>query len=170
MVLAAEGAEEHRAMLRLAAGGFRDMTRIASGHPGIWPDICAENRDAIVSSLLELEAALANVRSMVERGDRDALLSTLERARAARVNLPARVAAIADMAEVRVPVPDRPGVIAEITTLASELGVNIADFETAHSSEGDAGVLLLLVPVDAVERFTGGLMARGYRNSWRPLV
>jgi len=74
------------------------------------------------------------------------------------------------MAEVRVPVPDRPGVIAEITTLASELGVNIADFETAHSSEGDAGILLLLVPVEAVERFTGGLMARGYRNSWRPLV
>ena len=44
MRLAAERSEEHRAVLRLAAGGFRDMTRIAAGHPGIWPDICAENR------------------------------------------------------------------------------------------------------------------------------
>ncbi|MCU1379587.1 MAG: tyrA, partial [Acidimicrobiales bacterium] len=48
MGLAAERSEEHAALLRLAAGGFRDMTRIAAGHPGIWPDICAENRDAIV--------------------------------------------------------------------------------------------------------------------------
>ena len=169
MVLAADRAEEHRAMLRLAAGGFRDMTRIASGHPGIWPDICAENRDAIVSSLLGLEDALRRVREIVERGDREALLDILERARRARVNLPPRVASIAEMAEVRVPVPDRPGVLAEVTTLASELGVNIADFEIAHSAEGNQGVLVLLVPVDAAERFTGGLMARGYRSSWQTL-
>lgn len=44
MGLASDRAEEHAALLRLAAGGFRDMTRIASGKPGIWLDICAENR------------------------------------------------------------------------------------------------------------------------------
>lgn len=169
MVLAAEGAEEHRAMLRLAAGGFRDMTRIAAGHPGIWPDICAENRGAIVAALGQLEASLRRVREVVESGDRETLLDVLTRARAARVNLPSRVVSIAEMAEVRVPVPDKPGVIAEVTTLASELGVNIADLETAHSSEGDAGILILLVPATSVERFTGGLIARGYRSSWRTL-
>ncbi|MGH9069011.1 MAG: prephenate dehydrogenase, partial [Acidimicrobiales bacterium] len=62
MGLAADGATEHAALLRLAAGGFRDMTRIAAGHPGIWPDICAENRDAIVASLDRLVAALGTVR------------------------------------------------------------------------------------------------------------
>ena len=169
MGLAAEGAEEHRAMLRLAAGGFRDMTRIASGHPGIWPDICDENRDAIVAALDELTASLQKTRDVVAAGDRASLLDVLERARAARVNLPARVASMAEMAEVRVPVPDRAGVLAEVTTLASELGVSIADFEIAHSAEGQAGVLLILVPVDSVERFTGGLIARGYRSSWRTL-
>src|SRR5579884_3888954 len=51
MALAAEGATEHASLLRLAAGGFRDMTRIAAGHPGIWPDICAENREAIIEGL-----------------------------------------------------------------------------------------------------------------------
>ena len=40
MGVAETRAEEHQALLRLAAGGFRDMTRIASGHPAIWPDIC----------------------------------------------------------------------------------------------------------------------------------
>ena len=43
MNAAADGAEQDGALLRLAAGGFRDMTRVAAGHPGIWPDICAEN-------------------------------------------------------------------------------------------------------------------------------
>lgn len=169
MGLAAEGAEEHRAMLRLAAGGFRDMTRIASGHPGIWPDICDENRDAIVLALDELSTTLRKVRDIVAAGDRASLLDLLERARAARVNLPARVVSLSEMAEVRVPVPDRAGVLAEVTTLASELGVSIADFEIAHSPEGLAGVLLILVPVESVERFTGGLIARGYRSSWRTL-
>jgi len=169
MTMAAEGAEEHRALLRLAAGGFRDMTRIASGHPGIWPDICAENRDAIVAALEELEASLRKIRDVVAAGDRSSLLDVLERARAARINLPSRVASMADMAEVRVPVPDRAGVLAEVTTLASELGVSIADLEIAHSSEGQAGVLVILVPTSSVERFTGGLIARGYRSSWRSL-
>ena len=69
----------------------------------------------------------------------------LERARAARANLPSRVARPADLAEVRIPVPDRPGVLAEVTTLAAELGVNIADLEIAHSAEGNRGVVILLV-------------------------
>ena len=51
MNAASAGAEQDGALLRLAAGGFRDMTRVAAGHPGIWPDICAENAAAIVDGL-----------------------------------------------------------------------------------------------------------------------
>ena len=90
MGLAATGAEEHAALLRLAAGGFRDMTRIAAGHPGIWPDICVENRDAITAGLDGLVAALTDLRSVVANADRGGLLKTLERARTARINLPVR--------------------------------------------------------------------------------
>jgi len=50
MGLASDAATEHATLLRLAAGGFRDMTRIAAGDPGIWLDICAENRAAIVAT------------------------------------------------------------------------------------------------------------------------
>ena len=142
MGLASERASEQRALLRLAAGGFRDMTRIAAGHPGIWPDICAENRDAIVEVLDGLLGSLQSLRTVVAQDDRGALLDVLERARGARVNLPSRVSRAGDLCEVRVPVPDRAGVLAEVTTLAGALDVNIADLEIAHSSEGDQGVLL----------------------------
>ncbi|MGH9178913.1 MAG: prephenate dehydrogenase/arogenate dehydrogenase family protein [Acidimicrobiales bacterium] len=169
MCLAAEGAEEHAALLRLAAGGFRDMTRIAAGHPGIWPDICAENRAAIVDALGRLLASLAGMRDVVAAGDRTGLLATLEAARTARVSLPAGVVHPEDFVEVRVPVADRPGVLAEVTTLAGELSVNIADLEIAHSAEGDRGVLLLVVGAVDAERLRVALVDRGYRPSVHPL-
>jgi prephenate dehydrogenase len=165
MRLADERSEEHRALLRLAAGGFRDMTRIASGHPGIWPDICGENQAAIVEVIDELTSALHDMRQVVAKGDREGLLATLEQARAARVNLPARLRTAADIRELRVPVPDRPGVLAEVTTLATDLDVNIVDLEIAHSTEGDQGVLIMLIEAGAVAVFRRALVEGGYRPS-----
>jgi len=163
MRLAAERSEEHRPLLRLAAGGFRDMTRIAAGHPGIWPDICAENRDAIVEELDSLIEALGEVREVVAAGDRDRLLRVLERARRARIALPARVARPEDLVELRVTIPDREGALAPIFTLATDLDVSIADFEIAHSIEGNEGVLILLVDAELGERLQDGLTGAGYR-------
>ncbi len=169
MGLAAEGAEEHSTLLRLAAGGFRDMTRIAAGHPGIWPDICAENREAIVEALDRLVAALSAMRDLVVLGDRPGLLKALENARAARVNLPARIAHDTALVEMRIPVPDRPGVLAEITTLLGELDVNIEDLEIAHSVEGERGVLVLVVQATAADETRAALFARGFHPTLRPL-
>ena len=63
------------------------------------------------------------------------------------------------------PVPDRPGSLAEVTTLAGELDVNIWDLEIAHSAEGDRGVLLLIVDALHADLVRGALIARGYRPS-----
>jgi prephenate dehydrogenase len=169
MRMADDRATEHRALLRLAAGGFRDMTRIASGHPGIWPDICAENRTAIVEVLDGLLAALTEVRGIVADGDRAGLLTVLDQARTARANIPSRLSGAGDLCELRVPVPDRAGVLAEVTTLAGALDVNIADLEIAHSSEGDRGVLILVVEARAADRLRSGLVDAGYRPSVTPL-
>lgn len=163
MGIADERAEEHAALLRLAAGGFRDMTRIAAGTPTIWPDICEQNQAAIVEVIDRLTHELSRLRSMVAGGDRSELLTTLERAQAARRNLPNRVVRPDELAEVRVPVPDRDGVIAEVATLASELSINIADIEVTHSIEGDRGVLILLVDTASATAFRTGLVALGYR-------
>lgn len=170
MRIADERADEHAALLRLAAGGFRDMTRIASGHPGIWPDICEENRTAIVTALDRLIDALGDAREQVADRDGEGLLRDLTRARAARVNLPGRYTRPSELVEVRVPVPDRPGVLADVTTLATELSVNIVDLEIAHSAEGVAGVLILLIESSTADLFRGGLLARGYRPSVQHLA
>ncbi|MDP8976617.1 MAG: prephenate dehydrogenase [Actinomycetota bacterium] len=170
MCLAAEGAEEHAVLLRLAAGGFRDMTRIAAGHPGIWPDICAENRGAIVETLDRLRSSLEGVRELVAAGDRDGLLEWLDGARSARTNLPGGLARPESLVEVRVPVPDRPGVVAEVTTLAGELAVNIEDLEIVHSAEGDRGVLVLVVDAQVANVLREALVGRGFRPTAHPLA
>ena len=162
MGLASDRGEEHAALLRLAAGGFRDMTRIASGHPAIWLDICAENRTAILSALDGMIGGLQHMRAVVGSDDRDELRRLLAKAREARANLPIRGARPGELAEVRIPIPDRPGAAAEVFTLAAELGVNISSFEVVHSMEG-RGVAVVLVDAGAAEMYRGGLMARGYR-------
>ncbi len=170
MTLADSRSEDHAALLRLAAGGFRDMTRIASGHPAIWPDICGENRTAIVDALDGLIDGLFKVRGLVESGDRAGLTAVLERARQARANLPVRSVQPDELAEVRVPIPDRPGAAAELFTLAAELGVNIDSFEVVHSAEGTSGVAVLLVDEARSELFRGGLLARRFKPSVRRLA
>lgn len=163
MGLAADRAEEHAALLRLAAGGFRDMTRIASGHPQIWLDICADNRPAILTALGELIDRLGELRRIVGEDARDELHAHLQRARDARTNLPARGVRPEELAEVRIPIPDRPGAAAGVFTLAAELGVNIDSFEVVHHAEGTGGVAVVLVDLVESELFRGGLLARGYR-------
>jgi len=163
MGLAHLTAEEHVAVLRLAAGGFRDMTRVASGQPAIWIDICRENKDAILEALNGMILGLSEMKSIVETQDSDALLGRLSTARAARANLPGRVQELVDVCEVRVPIPDRSGAAAEIFQLAADLGVNIANFEVSHSVEGDRGILVMIVERENAEMFRGGLLARKFR-------
>lgn len=170
MRLATAGAEEHAAFLRLAAGGFRDMTRIAAGHPAIWLDICDTNRVAIVDVLDQFAGELAELRTMVMDRERDKLQAWLLDARVARLNLPVGAPPPEELVEFRIPIPDRPGFIAEVSTLASELGVNIFDIELSHSlEETGGGVLIAIVAASKSELLRGGLLARKFKASVRAL-
>jgi len=169
MNMADEASVEHRSLLRLAAGGFRDMTRISAGRPSIWPDICAANSHAIVKGLDGLIRELSVIRDLVTNQDRNGVLRVLNQARSARINLPIGFGPADNLVELAVPIPDRPGEIAAIATLAAELDVNIFDLEISHSGEGRQGIMVLVVDEARSERFMGGLMARGYRPTVRTL-
>ena len=169
MNLASQAATEDATLLRLAAGGFRDMTRVAAGQPGIWPDVVAENRDEILATIDQLISALGKVRHVVATDDRSALLETLNAARHARTNLPTGAPPPDQAAEIRIPVPDRPGVIAEVATLLGELGINIFDMTIAHSVEGDRGVLVFVVDAASASLVRKALLQRHFHASVWPL-
>ena len=170
MCLADDRALDDAPLLRLAAGGFRDMTRIAAGHPEIWLDICEQNSEAIVAVLDEFSDRISNVRSLVAEADRDGLTTVLSQARRARTNLPSRYVRPQDLIEIRIPIPDRKGQIANITMLAADCDVNIADIEVAHSTEGAEGVLVLIVARAEVQRFLAVLAGQGYKPTTRELA
>ncbi|HEV2428048.1 MAG TPA: prephenate dehydrogenase/arogenate dehydrogenase family protein, partial [Acidimicrobiales bacterium] len=158
----AEAAESDAVLLQLAAGGFRDMTRVAAGDPGIWPDVLVENRDAVAAALSGLAARLADLRAAIETSDRDALASGLRTASAARRRLPGRALHADELAYLRVAVSDSPGQLATVTTAASERAVNIYDIEIAHGIEGVAGTLLLAVDAARADEFLEALESLGF--------
>jgi prephenate dehydrogenase len=169
MDMASSRSEEHAALLRLAAGGFRDMTRVASGQPDIWIDICSENQTAITNALDDLIDGLTDIRDVISTSDDEGLRSRLQSARDARSNLPTRVVHPEDLAEIRIPIPDRAGAAAEVFTLAAELSVNIANFEVVHVAESNRGIAVMLIDQAKSELFKGGLIARGFRPAVQAL-
>jgi prephenate dehydrogenase len=146
------------------------MTRIAAGQPSIWPDICDDNAKAIVDTLDRLIDALGAMRQRVADHDHESLLETLGRAAAARRAMSVTTPDPEELVEVRIPVPDRPQVIAEITTMAAELGINIVDLEIAHSLDGNnLGVLVMVVDQLSAPTMLATLASRGYKASSTPV-
>jgi prephenate dehydrogenase len=156
-------AEQDAVLLQLAAGGFRDMTRVAAGDPAIWPDVLFENREAVSQSLQALEDRLAALREALNTDDHDALAGDLRRAASARRQLPGRALDSDNLAYLRVAVSDQPGVLAAVTRTASELLVNIFDIEIAHGIEGAGGTLLLAVDARQAASFSDALRTKGYQ-------
>ncbi|MFQ5994357.1 MAG: prephenate dehydrogenase [Acidiferrobacterales bacterium] len=76
--------DDHQATFDLAAGGFRDFTRIASSDPVMWRDICVANADAIVEVMREYRDNLDAFMDAIARGDADWILETFSRAKRAR--------------------------------------------------------------------------------------
>jgi prephenate dehydrogenase len=160
---ASQVAEQDAVLLQLAAGGFRDMTRVAAGDPSIWPDILFENREAVAQSLESLEGRLRGLREALLDDGRDMILDSLLSAASARRQLPGRALSSDDLAYLRVKVSDEPGVLAKVTMAASELLVNIYDIEIAHGIEGVGGTLLLAIDAQQAEMFGDALNGLGFQ-------
>ena len=159
---AADLAQDDAAILRLAAGGFRDMTRVAAGDSAIWPAVLISNREAITSSLAAIRQRLDVVEKLMESADESSLRTFLTAASLARRNLPGRGVGPNELLQLRLPVPDQPGVLAAITTVAHENNVNIFDIEISHTVEGDRGVLHLTIEAGDAERLEDGLRTSGF--------
>jgi prephenate dehydrogenase len=145
----------------VAAGGFRDMTRIAASSPDLWLGILRENRLAVLSTLERFRDALGATARMIAEEEWDELRATLAAARAGRALLPEKPGlAGASLMELRVAVPDRPGAAAEVLTTVGEAGVNIEDFTVVHSPQGGRGTIHIGLKGEEAARVALGALER----------
>jgi prephenate dehydrogenase len=145
LVEVAAGAGDRDALLGLAAGGFRDVTRVAASHPDLWVAILRSNRSAVLEALEGMRGTLGEVAGLVAADRWDELREWLDRTRRARLELFAKPHHQGEPVALSMLVPDRPGVLAEVTTAAGNLGVNVEDIRIVHSTEGGRGRLELVV-------------------------
>ncbi len=164
IVDAAVGERDREALLHLAGAGFRDVTRIAASNPELWVGIIRSNTAAVLEALEGLGGRLGEVRMLIE-GQRWAELGGwLGAARRARLELFAKPDLGADPVALAMVVPDRPGVLAQVTTAAGQLGANIEDLRIIHSTEGGQGRLELVVSGRGpAELLAAELIRLGYR-------
>ncbi len=127
--------------LQLAAGGFRDMTRIASSPFVLWDDICRTNKRAIKEAIDTFITHLANLK---ERIGTPEFGEDFEIANITRANIPRDTKGFLQaLHEVLVVVEDKPGVIAHIATELARIDINIKDIEVLKVREGEGGTLRL---------------------------
>ena len=169
--LASRHADDQQALMRLAAGGFKDSTRIAAGSPELWCGIAFDNKDALSDGLDEIRGIIGAFADALASDDRAALTALLADAAAARRALPAAwVPSTERLLEVRIPMEDRPGVVAEVTTVTSSVGCNIQSIEIDHVTEDSAVLSLVLTDEGDIGQLSAQLINAGFSVSFSPLT
>lgn len=163
MVDLAMGAGDGAALLGLAGRGFRDVTRIAASNPELWVAIVRANQKAVLDGLGSYRTRLEGVAALIRERRWTELEGWFAAARRARLEAFAKPSLEGATVTLSLMIPDRPGVLAEVTTAAGELGANIEDLRIDHSTEGGRGRLELLVSgAAAADLLAAQLRGLGY--------
>jgi prephenate dehydrogenase len=135
---------------RLPATGpsFRDATRVAGASSAIWTDIYLSNRDALGAQLDDTIARLQAVRAALGDADSERLTEWNDAAAADRRRLLEAQLAGGSLVELRVSVPNRPGVIAQLALELGRAGVNITDMALDPAADMTSGVVALWITGD----------------------
>ena len=154
---AARALDEEGEALPATGPSFRDATRVAGAPTSVWRDIYTSNADALIEVIDEAVARLTAVRELLHDGDRVAAWN--EAARGDRERLLGAGLAGEDVQELRVSVPNRPGVVAEVALGLGRRSVNIVDMALHPAADNASGVIAIWVAGDAdeAERVIGGL-------------
>lgn len=168
--MACRHADDQQALMRLAAGGFKDSTRIAAGSPELWCGISFDNAEALSAGLAEMQGIIGSFADALAAGDRARMTALLSEAAEARRALPAAwVPSTEKLLEVRIPMEDRTGVVAEVTTIASSVGCNIQSIEIDHITADSAVLSLVLTDEGDVGQLSAQLINAGFSVSFSPL-
>lgn len=135
---------------------FRDATRVAGANTTMWTDIYLANRDALVEQLDETVHRLRAVREQLVAGDATAIATWNDDARHDREGLLAVGLAGGEgpVRELRVAVPNRPGVVADLALTLGRAGININDMTLSPAADGRTGEVALWVAAEHAARAT----------------
>lgn len=162
MAVAAEAADDEPGVLTAAGGGFRDVTRVAGSDADLWVGILRQNREAVLDALARLGQRLDDVAAAIADEDWPAVRQHLVAGREARARIPGKDVA-GPVVDVVIPVADRPGSLATVTTALGAAGINIEDLSMRHAGEQGA-LLVSVVGREAAERARTVLAERGYAS------
>lgn len=128
--------------LNLAAGGFRDTTRVALGSSKVWEGIIFENKAKVVEAITAFQKELADLKTMLENDEHLQVKEFLDLARETRLQTPAKNKGFLTLLhEMVVTVEDKPGAIEEVLRHLSKAGLNLKDIEILRVREGDGGTV-----------------------------
>jgi prephenate dehydrogenase len=162
----------HEPLAAAAGGSLRDMTRVAGANPRIWVDIFLENAGAVREALGEHRRRIEQLESALDAGDAGFLARWIAEAGRNRGRMLAEAYPdLGALQQLRVHVPDRPGVLAGITQALGAERINIEDFELRHLSPERGGTLTLFVSGEGeAERAARLLEEQGYGVEIAPVV
>ncbi|MEA2483330.1 MAG: prephenate dehydrogenase [Thermoleophilaceae bacterium] len=127
---------------------FRDMTRVAGANSDIWTGIYLTNRDAIAQQVDDVVERLREVSDALRRADADALRVWNDVARDDRRRMLEAGLEGGSVTELRLSVPNRPGIVAQVALALGKAGVNIADMALAPAPDMRSGSMTLWVAGD----------------------
>jgi prephenate dehydrogenase len=136
--------QEHNLVTRLAAGGFRDITRIASSSPAMWRDIILKNKPILLKLLKDWKQEMDEVAIMLEHQGEEEIYQYFAKAKKFRDELPQKqMGAIPAFYDLFVDVPDYPGVISEVTGYLAKEEISITNIQIRETREDIIGVLVI---------------------------
>lgn len=128
----------------LAAGGFRDMTRIAASNPVMWRDILLNNRETILELIDDWNRRMERFARMIAEGDGEWIERQFACAGQFRSDLPERrKGVITPKFDIYLDIPDTPGILGQITTLLGIKKINISNLNIVESRIDAPGILRL---------------------------
>lgn len=126
----------------LAAGGFKDITRIASSNPSMWENIVLSNKEVIIDLLKDYTDIISRIIDSIKAADKKEILDFFEAAKIFRDSFSARAKGLLPPSfELLVDVKDEPGIIGSIATLLGNNGINIKNINVSNSREFEQGCL-----------------------------
>lgn len=159
--LVRESGDMSEKMKVLAAGGFKDITRIASSSPIMWQDICLTNVDDIKYSLNRYMASLKQVSNALDHLDGKYLYEMFDQAGEFRNSIPSKsIGMIKKVFEIYLDIMDEAGAIATIATLLASNQISIKNIGIIHNREFEEGVLRIEFYEELAEEKAKSLLTR----------